>query len=537
VLNDRDVEIRVRDELPELQAVVDDLMRATASDSPVPDALSGRGVTVERMRRFAEAAKTFYEAAPWRHLTNDDVIRVEVPRVGEGLSHVTIMGGGGREFGLAFLESPDDLEDLAGGLEPSEFFKDRPRWSVSYGPIWELPFGDVDLFEDAHLPVAAPEGYPIAFEASLDERPARPDAPTLGFFEGLLRALAETSEDELDRGRWTRSVTTADGAMKFKLALCDLVDKPKRSRRVPDRRVMESLLRGMEKTLASGQFESVEEANQVLQAKFAGRAFDQTPSSAETPLEKAQELVYQAFEAHGRRQLQLIRRALALSADCADAYVLLAERTANRDEALDLYAKGVAAGERALGAQVFAEDVGHFWGAVHTRPYMRARFGLAQTLQALGRADEAIEHYRELLRLNPNDNQGVREVLLPLLLEIGRDAEAGDLLQQYADDVTAMWAYAWALWTFRKESNSPAARERLRAAVKSSRHTVRYLLADPDTYDDDFDSYALGSEEEAIACARELGEAWRKTPGAMAWLKSNRGDGDPKNRKKARRHR
>lgn len=33
-------------------------------------------------------------------------------------------------------------------------------------------------------------------------------------------------------------------------------------------------------------------------------------------------------------------------------------------------------------------------------------------------------HYRELLRLNANDNQGVRELLLPVLLISGRDDEA-----------------------------------------------------------------------------------------------------------------
>lgn len=33
---------------------------------------------------------------------------------------------------------------------------------------------------------------------------------------------------------------------------------------------------------------------------------------------------------------------------------------------------------------------------------MRARFGLAQCLEELGNLDEAVGHYRELLRLNPN---------------------------------------------------------------------------------------------------------------------------------------
>jgi len=526
-LGDADLQIVVRDELPALRAVLADLAAGMESESPIPEALSGRGVTIDRMRRFADAAKAFYEAKPWRHLTNDDLIRVESPRIGDELSHVSVMGAGGREFGLAFLASRDDFDNLVSRQSPGESFRNRSHWSVSFGPIWELPFGDVDLFEDAQFPVASADAYPIAFEATLDEM-SRPDAATLAYLEGVLRAIADSSEAELDRGRWTRTVVTADGGATYALALCDLVDQPRRSRRMPDRGGMESLLRGMAKTLADGKFERIEQANTALQKQFGGRAKQQARSPAKTSLETAQDLVEQAFDARGRRQLQLIRQAVAVCGDCADAYVLLAERTSDTDEAFDLYSQAMAAGERALGPGVFSEETGHFWGVVSTRPYMRARLGVAGMLQSRGRHDEAIGHYRELLRLNPNDNQGVREVLLPLLLELGRDAEAGELLSQYEDDGTALWTYARALWAFRVEGNSPSARKRLAEAVRTNRHGVKVLRADPALYDDAFDSYAFGSEEEAIVCARELSAAWRRTPGAIAWLKSTGRDGGKK---------
>jgi len=41
-----------------------------------------------------------------------------------------------------------------------------------------------------------------------------------------------------------------------------------------------------------------------------------------------------------------------------------------------------------------------------------------------GRETEAIAHYGELLRLNPNDNQGVRSLLLLQLTLSHRDDEA-----------------------------------------------------------------------------------------------------------------
>ena len=152
--------------------------------------------------------------------------------------------------------------------------------------------------------------------------------------------------------------------------------------------------------------------------------------AAETPLDKAQELMYQAFGTPDpEEQVKLAKQAIDLSPDCADAYVLLAEHTKSRKEALDLFEKGVAAGERALGPKAFQEDVGHFWSLLETRPYMRAREGLASKLWTMGRRDEAIKHLQDMLRLNPGDNQGVRYTLAGWLLAEGRDEELASLVK------------------------------------------------------------------------------------------------------------
>src|SRR3954452_5853205 len=155
----------------------------------------------------------------------------------------------------------------------------------------------------------------------------------------------------------------------------------------------------------------------------------------ETPLSQAQELLDEAFEERDpERRSELARKALEVSPDCADAYVLLAEQARSRKEALGLYEKALAAGERALGPQVFRDDVGHFWGLLETRPYMRAREGLAGTLWTMGRRDEAIEHLQDMLRLNPNDNQGVRYTLAGWLLGEGRNEELARLLSEYDEE-------------------------------------------------------------------------------------------------------
>ena len=124
---------------------------------------------------------------------------------------------------------------------------------------------------------------------------------------------------------------------------------------------------------------------------------------AEEALFEAQDLMYDAFEESdaGRRRALAVE-ALTISPDCADAYLLLAEETPLEiEQKLELLEAGVAAGERALGAETFVHDVGSFWLAFETRPYMRVRAALAETLWELERHDEAVGHMRELLRLNP----------------------------------------------------------------------------------------------------------------------------------------
>ncbi len=268
---------------------------------------------------------------------------------------------------------------------------------------------------------------------------------------------------------------------------------------LPDRRAMEGLMAGL--------------FGEMLGA--GGRS---------SKRDEAQGLMYEAWEASAPRRVKLARHALEIDPNCADAYVLLAEETAGSiEEARDLYAKGVAAGERSLGRKAFKEDVGHFWGLLETRPYMRARAGLADCLWAAGERETAVEHYWDMLRLNPNDNQGIRDVLATCLLELGRDDDLERLLKQYEEDASAVWAYTRALLTFRRGGDTADAGDRLHEAVKTNRHVPGYLLGKkrlPRTLPD---YVGFGDEREAVAYASDNLRAWRQTPGALEWLAASAG--------------
>jgi tetratricopeptide (TPR) repeat protein len=162
--------------------------------------------------------------------------------------------------------------------------------------------------------------------------------------------------------------------------------------------------------------------------------------------------------------------------------------------------------------------VGYFWGILETRPYMRARAGLAQSLWLLGEREQAIEHYREMLRLNPGDNQGIRYILANCLLEEGLDEALGKLLNEYQGDVAAGWLYPHALWIFRREGASAKANASLKKALKRNRFVPPYLLGARRLPKHLPEYIGLGDESEAVAYAAEAIKGWQKTPGALEWL-------------------
>jgi len=310
--------------------------------------------------------------------------------------------------------------------------------------------------------IAAASTRPAGVWADTDlhcrRRPGRRPCP------GHIRALRLDAQDVV---KWHCSSCDDNGLIQsWKGSMWDLSQPiPDEQAPPPDRRALERTISDLTRHLADRQFGSFDELNACMRdLTTSGGVPRDRPL---TPVERAQDIVYDAWDVEDpRERVRLALKALEVSPDCADAYVLLAEEAARSlGQALSLYERGVAAGERALGKRAFEDEgyVGHFWGIVETRPYMRARRGLAMTLWQLGRKEEAVEHYREMLRLNPNDNQGIRYVLLAALLELDAKPDLlKELFELYPDDAMADWLYGRALLAFRDGGGHPGLPEAAR---------------------------------------------------------------------------
>jgi tetratricopeptide (TPR) repeat protein len=241
--------------------------------------------------------------------------------------------------------------------------------------------------------------------------------------------------------------------------------------------------------------------------------------------DKAQELMWDAMEViddDEEKAARLCRKALEIYPNCTDALAMLTEiETETVHDYVNRMREAVAADRRDLGPRCFREDKGHFWGLIETRPFMRALVDLAFALLDWGTpesVEEAIEIFEEMLDLNPNDNQGVRDWLVGCYLARKRYGDAAALFDRYPEDWLAAPAWAKVLHAYVTLGEKHASRA-LAQARKRNPHVEQYLTGRKRRPRTRAGAYSPGDESEGVYCADMLWEAWKRHPKAKKWLK------------------
>ncbi|MBX3433012.1 MAG: tetratricopeptide repeat protein [Pirellulales bacterium] len=509
--------VHYRAQMGDWSRVVRELAEHVQSVAPPSlPSLREAGCSDEQLREYAAAAAEFYRAKLWELLDDTDLIKLETPRPPRVMRHAVVLGAGSQSYGLGFYEDDEDHY----GLMAQEI---DPRQMSLFSFVYESPADigseDAELWKELDLPLETGEAFPDANLFSPDG-PRRPTPKEIDFLTIVLRGLATTTEEELDSGRWTKWVQVSGKRRKCAFSIPNLVDPPDRAEwirrgKMPDRRGHEIHFRQVQEFIDSvGGDMDIDELNEAINAQFTGRSLDDYELPRNTPAERAEALYQDALGCFGRRRVLLAREALAEDPTQVEAGILVAESTRSVDARIEMFQNAKQAAATALGKDM-EELAGDFWGFHETRPYMRACQGLAVAFADAGQISDAIEQYRDMLRLNPNDNQGVRYEIVPLLLEQDRDAEAIAVLDQYPEE-SALWLYMKALVEFRSGGNSPKAKKAIRAAFRGNNHVMKLLQSDEPPMMPE--AYALGSPEEAAICLQHLRPAWEETDRFLEWM-------------------
>ena len=281
-----------------------------------------------------------------------------------------------------------------------------------------------------------------------------------------------------------------------------------------DRRVMEKSTWIMHKFMDREKFETAGNANEFIEKIYNSEKLNSyVPESQE---DRAQMMAYDACQKTGNARKEMALKAIDISENCADAYVILAELEKNPQIKIDLYRKASVAARKILGEKAFTEYRGDFWKIIGTRPYMRAQEGLALSLWNSGRMDEAKNTYEELLELNPDDNQGVRYSLLLIYMIEGSADKAEELLNTYDED-GADWDYNRSLLLFRTSGVTIESKTALRKAFSSNIY-VPAMLAGAVDIPGRSNYITPGQPDEAGSYVRSCGALWLDNEEAIKWM-------------------
>lgn len=522
----------------QLDEPIHELRRELLGVSPRPPLFTH--VSSERLRSLSAAFSRFAETRPWLRLASVDFIQVEAPTGDDLPAWCSVQGGVGTHKGLIFHSGEDEIYAAYDGSLTEDEIAEQECWVVGLETPDELAIEDRRRWKREGLPLV--QGVEVAIPSHYQGEKGF-GVVTLeqfDFFEAVVRALAESTDEDLDEARWERTVTTSAGDVRVRLALPQLLPPndgiPARDESLDDREdwQQERTLRDMARVMEGQHFDGPAQAQAFLRSRLRAGALPHPDPT--TPRERAEDLIHEANLRDGRRRVQLARRALREWADCADAYVIQAEEMPDRDLALAFWGEAYAAAVRAAGGEdAIRESAGHIWNQLDLRPYLRARSGYGEMLLISGRVDEGARHLFELLSLDPSDPMGVGYPLLRELLAERRHDAAEELVKiRFTTPPFGPWATL--LIAFARHGDAPATHEAFALAQRANPHVAKYLSGSAPLPDSEPEESRPGSDEEARIVAMDLMPGWEAQPGAIEWLqgvrKQARREGKAKRRKR-----
>ena len=159
------------------------------------------GMSAFNVQEFYAAAAHFYEAAPWKWLSNLHLIEFRYSADDKPVI-ACIMGNGREEFGISLYETLQQFEALSAAKSPKDAERVARRQimtSVTFGAPWEGPtFEDLDDIERYGYPVAGEDAYPIVLKVVPPTTRVDPTFEDVSRYSAIMRALPEFVTNHMD---------------------------------------------------------------------------------------------------------------------------------------------------------------------------------------------------------------------------------------------------------------------------------------------------------------------------------------------------
>ena len=230
--------------------------------------------------------------------------------------------------------------------------------------------------------------------------------------------------------------------------------------------------------------------------------------------DSADELFHEGMERWGdgdrRGALKVLRRVLKIDPCHADAHNHLGIASLDARKLKDAeqhFRAAIDGGERYVerdGARVP-------WGMIENRPYLRGLGNLALALAEQRRWPEALAIHQQMLRLNPNDNQGVRWLIGMEHLRVGDDRGAIEAFRKCAGEEVGC-AFGLALARLRAFGPTADIGEPLLMGMAANRYVAPMLLGEAWERLDAFHGTNMAEPEWANDVIAAQADLWHAVP-------------------------
>ncbi len=221
----------------------------------------------------------------------------------------------------------------------------------------------------------------------------------------------------------------------------------------------------LHRLLGTQEFQNEDDLKNLMNG-LVGQKIPSFSKNALTNKEQAQDLVLEAYELTPAKAKKKIEKALELDPDCIEAYEYLSVCESSLELESIFLEKGIAIGRRLFFEENFEYYKGKFWGILETRPFMRCLQLYSEILYLKNKKKECIDILEEMIELNPNDNQGVRDHLMLYLIELDEIKKFEKYTKMYKDDEMAFSLFNQALFAFKTEGDTVKSKKQLQKALK-----------------------------------------------------------------------
>ncbi|HEX2123671.1 MAG TPA: hypothetical protein VHL59_18725 [Thermoanaerobaculia bacterium] len=156
--------------VPELDAAFEELAEALAGAAPEPSYLGDGEIPPQLVEQMFKAASLLFRTAPWRRMSDQQILRVDIPQLAIDGACLSVIGGAGESFGLMLFSSIADFEAFGPAMRAKPDSRLALR-SLSFDRKEELPPSMVREAEQHRWPVAGPNAYPGVLCISADLNP------------------------------------------------------------------------------------------------------------------------------------------------------------------------------------------------------------------------------------------------------------------------------------------------------------------------------------------------------------------------------